>query len=146
MRHILSAFSIMLALGCLTLVPMASSAQTPFAAADSTKVKYRVRNKADLVADQKREDEADREIARGIRQSIMLDKVLFTHAQNVKINSQNGIVTLKGSVPSQKEKSKSPSITWSEGAPMSMSLSACARSLLLEVAFTSTFPAEAKGT
>jgi len=105
MRHILRVASIMLALGCLTLVPMASSAQTPFAAADSTKVKYRVRNKADLVADQKREDEADRAIARGIRQSIMLDKVLFTHAQNVKINSQNGIVTLKGSVPSQKEKS-----------------------------------------
>jgi hyperosmotically inducible protein len=110
MRHILRVASIMLALGCLTLVPMASSAQTPFtaAAADSTRVKYRVRNKADLVADQKREkreDEADREIARGIRQSIMLDKVLFTHAPNVKIISQNGIVTLKGSVPSQKEKS-----------------------------------------
>jgi hyperosmotically inducible protein len=105
MRHILRVASIMLALGCLTLVPMASSAQTPFTAADSTRVKYRVRNKADLVADQKREDEADREIARGIRQSIMLDKVLFTHAQNVKIISQNGIVTLKGSVPSRKEKS-----------------------------------------
>jgi hyperosmotically inducible protein len=106
MRHILRVASIMLALECLALVPMASSAQTPFtaAAADSTKVKYRVRNK-DLVADQKREDDADREIARGIRQSIMLDKVLFTHAQNVKIISQNGIVTLKGSVPSQKEKS-----------------------------------------
>ena len=107
MRHILRVASIRLALGCLTLVPMASSAQMPItaAAADSTRVKYRVRSKADLVADQKREDEADREIARGIRQSIMLDKVLFTHAQNVKIISQNGIVTLKGSVPSQKEKS-----------------------------------------
>ena len=52
----------------------------------------------------KREDEPDREIARGIRQSIMLDKSLSTHAQNVKIISRNGMVTLKGSVRSLHEK------------------------------------------
>jgi hyperosmotically inducible periplasmic protein len=39
-----------------------------------------------------------------IRKSIMADKSLSTYAHNVKIISQNGVVTLKGPVHSDDEK------------------------------------------
>lgn len=41
---------------------------------------------------------------RDIRRSIVQDKSLSTYAHNVKIISQNGMVTLKGPVRSEEEK------------------------------------------
>ena len=79
-----------------------SSAQQP--APDNTKVNQRDKNRAQPTADQQKENQPDREIARQIRRSIVQDKSLSTYAHNVKIIAQNGMVTLKGPVRSDEEK------------------------------------------
>lgn len=101
-----------LAFGTLALsvlLPLAStlaSAQdsSPAPAPDNTKVNERDRNAAEPTADQQKENRPDRDITRDIRRSIMQDKSLSTYAHNVKIISQNGMVTLKGPVRSEDEK------------------------------------------
>jgi hyperosmotically inducible protein len=47
---------------------------------------------------------ADREITRKIRAAIVGDKSLSTYAHNIKIITQDGKVTLKGPVRTEKEK------------------------------------------
>jgi hyperosmotically inducible periplasmic protein len=79
-----------------------SSAQQP--APDNTKVNERDKSKAEPTADQQKENQPDRELARQIRRSIVQDKSLSSYAHNVKIIAQNGVVTLKGPVRSDEEK------------------------------------------
>lgn len=55
-------------------------------------------------ADQQKETQADRDLAKTIRKSVVDDKSLSTYAHNVKIIVQNGAVTLKGPVRSEDEK------------------------------------------
>jgi hyperosmotically inducible protein len=90
----------------MSLVPSLATAQdsstTP--APDNTKVNDRDRNKAESTADQQKENRPDREITRDIRRSIVRDKSLSTYAHNIKVISQNGMVTLKGPVRSEEEK------------------------------------------
>jgi hyperosmotically inducible protein len=63
-------------------------------------------NKQDSpTADQQKNNVGDRDLTKRIRQSIMSDKSLSTYAHNVKVISQNGLVTLKGPVRSEDEKS-----------------------------------------
>jgi osmotically-inducible protein OsmY len=56
-------------------------------------------------ADQQGHSAADRELARKIRRAIVSDKSLSTYAHNVKIVVRDGMVTLKGPVRSEEEKS-----------------------------------------
>ena len=72
--------------------------------ADNTKVNKRDRNPEEATADQQKMNAADRDLTKKIRQSVMADKSLSTYAQNIKIISQNGVVTLKGPVSSDDEK------------------------------------------
>lgn len=51
------------------------------------------------------ETEADRTMTQRIRQALMDDDSLSTNAKNVKIMTVNGVVTLRGPVNSEKEKS-----------------------------------------
>lgn len=51
------------------------------------------------------ENEADRGLTQKIRQSLMDDDALSTNAKNIKIITLNGVVTLRGQVASDKEKS-----------------------------------------
>jgi osmotically-inducible protein OsmY len=62
------------------------------------------RNNGQPTADQQKHDLTDRDITRQIRQSVIKDKTLSTYAHNVKIISQNGMVTLRGPVRSDDEK------------------------------------------
>jgi hyperosmotically inducible periplasmic protein len=87
--------------GALTALAIPAIAQT---AADNTKVNTRDRTKGEVTADQQKENAADREIAKKIRQSLVSDKSLSTYAHNVKVVAQNGHVTLKGPVRSEDEK------------------------------------------
>ncbi len=73
-------------------------------APDNTKVNQRDKNKWEPTADQQKENRPDREITRQIRRSIVQDKSLSSYARNVKIISENGMVTLKGPVSSDEEK------------------------------------------
>ena len=50
------------------------------------------------------ENEADRAITQNIRQAITADDSLSTNAKNVKIITNDGTVTLRGPVKSEKEK------------------------------------------
>lgn len=71
---------------------------------DNTEVNKRDRNAGEVTADQQNENTADRELTAKIRQSVMADESLSTNAQNIKIISQNGAVTLKGPVKSEGER------------------------------------------
>jgi osmotically-inducible protein OsmY len=91
----------------LVLASALTSAQDPSAAPapDNSKVNERDRNKSEPTADQQKENRSDQDITQQIRQSIVKDESLSTYAHNVKIISQNGMVTLKGPVRSEDEKS-----------------------------------------
>ena len=106
MKYILKVASQMLLLAvALTFASVAALAQDSAApAADNTKVNQRDTNKAESTADQQKENQPDRELARQIRRSIVQDKSLSSYAHNVKIIAQNGMVTLKGPVRSGEEK------------------------------------------
>jgi osmotically-inducible protein OsmY len=71
---------------------------------DNTKVNERDRSAAEATADQQKSNAADMKLTRNIRRSIMADKSLSSYAHNIKIISQNGVVTLKGPVKSDAEK------------------------------------------
>jgi hyperosmotically inducible periplasmic protein len=106
MKHpVRVVFQLLLLAVALTMVSTAARAQDSTApAADNTKVNQRDKNKAEPTADQQKENQPDRELARQIRKSIIQDKSLSTYAHNVKIIAQNGMVTLKGPVRSDEEK------------------------------------------
>lgn len=106
MKHCLKVvFSVLAILVQFTLLSVWAGAQdSSRAAPDNTKVNERDRNKAEPTADQQKENRPDREIARNIRRSILQDKSLSTYAHNIKMISQNGMVTLKGPVRSEEEK------------------------------------------
>jgi osmotically-inducible protein OsmY len=108
MKSILKAGISTLAMsGLLTLASTLAGAQDPPSAAhpDNTKVNERDRNRAEPTADQQKENRSDRDVTRDIRRSIVQDKSLSTYAHNIKIIAQNGMVTLKGPVRSEEEKS-----------------------------------------
>ena len=91
-------------LGGLAIATAQEPAQTTPPAADNTKVNERGQNPNESTADQQKNNRSDVETAKQIRQSLMNDKSLSTYAHNVKIISQNGMVTLKGPVRSEQEK------------------------------------------
>jgi len=73
-------------------------------APDNTKMNQGDRNGAEPTADQQKENTSDRELTRQVRRALVQDKSLSTYAHNVKIIAQNGMVTLKGPVKSEEEK------------------------------------------
>jgi hypothetical protein len=72
---------------------------------DNTKVNKGDADKDAATADKQKMNPADRDTAKQIRASIMSDRSLSTYAQNVKIITRNGKVTLKGPVRSDDERS-----------------------------------------
>ena len=70
---------------------------------DNTKVNERDKNPGAVTADQQKMNATDRELTAKIRKSVMADKTLSMNAHNVKIISQDGMVTLKGPVNSPAE-------------------------------------------
>jgi hyperosmotically inducible periplasmic protein len=55
-------------------------------------------------AEQQPENATDRMTTKKVRQTLMADKSLSMSAHNVKVITQNGVVTLKGPVNSEEEK------------------------------------------
>lgn len=66
--------------------------------ADNTGKNIRDRNFMTLTPGDQSESAADRTITQRIRQAIMADNSLSTNAQNIKIITINGVVTLRGPV------------------------------------------------
>ena len=105
MRKILrsSLLAVLALSGCFALVAFqdAGTSSTP---ADNTTVNQRDRNKSEPTADQQKNNQSDLDLTKQIRRALLKDKSLSTNAHNVKIISQNGMVTLKGPVNSDTEK------------------------------------------
>jgi hyperosmotically inducible periplasmic protein len=94
-----------LLVGGWTIASAQEPAQEPAAPqADNTKVNQRDRNSNESTADQQKENRSDRDITQQIRKAIVKDKSLSSYAHNVKVITQNGMVTLKGPVRSEDEK------------------------------------------
>jgi hyperosmotically inducible periplasmic protein len=93
--------ALLLSAACSVVVLPATAQQTP---PDNTKVNKADRAKGAVTADQQKENPADRDLTKKIRQAVVGDKSLSTYAHNVKIVAQNGQVTLKGPVRSEQEK------------------------------------------
>lgn len=72
--------------------------------ADNTKVNQRDRNPNEATADQQKMNPEDRQTTKQIRQAIEKDKSISTYGHNIKVITQNGMVTLKGPVRSEEEK------------------------------------------
>jgi hyperosmotically inducible protein len=92
-------------LTCMTLLPLASVGQdqtSPPAATQDNSAKNKVHSHT---ADQQSEATSDRMLTKKIRQSLIADKSLSTYGHNVKIITKDGMVTLKGPVHSEDEKS-----------------------------------------
>ncbi len=95
-------FTLALVLGFTTVGvrPQSSDAQTK---PDNTAVNKRDKEPGAVTADQQKMNPADQKLTAQIRKSIMADKTLSTYAHNIKIISQNGVVTLKGPVRTDDE-------------------------------------------
>jgi hyperosmotically inducible periplasmic protein len=100
MKHSQIALTILFCLAA----PLISYGQASDTKADNTKVNKRDRSSGEVTADQQKANAADRDLTKKIRQSVIADKSLSTYAHNIKIISQNGVVTLKGPVKSDDEK------------------------------------------
>lgn len=74
--------------------------------ADNSRVNERDRATSELTADQQKTNERDTAITAKIRQDIMKEKSFSTYAQNIKIITVHGKVTLKGPVRTDTEASK----------------------------------------
>lgn len=72
--------------------------------ADNTKVNRRESSRGEATADRQREKPADRMVSQRIRRAVTRNPELSSYARNVKIITQDGTVTLKGPVRSEKER------------------------------------------
>jgi len=73
-------------------------------AADNTKVNERDKDKTVTPLDQGN-SQADLDTTQSIRKAVVADDTLSTDAKNVKIITNNGVVTLRGPVKSDAERS-----------------------------------------
>ncbi len=75
-------------------------------APDNTGKNVRDRDDNTLTPGDQSSDQGDVELTRRIRKAVVADKSLSTNAHNIKIITVNGMVTLRGPVKSEKEKTK----------------------------------------
>ena len=80
--------------------------QTAAVPADNSGKNVRDRNDSAKTSGDQSESEADRTISQNIRQAITADDSLSTNGKNVKIITVDGVVTLRGPVKSDTEKTK----------------------------------------
>jgi hyperosmotically inducible protein len=97
-------FAALLMGGWAVAVAQQSADQSATPQADNTRMNQQDRNSNEATADQQKADRSDLEITQQIRKSIISDKSLSTYGHNVKVITQNGMVTLKGPVRSEEEK------------------------------------------
>jgi osmotically-inducible protein OsmY len=75
-------------------------------ALENTERNVRDQNNATLTPEDQKETESDIKITADIRQALVRDKALSVDAQNAKIITRNGVVTLRGPVENEAESKK----------------------------------------
>ena len=103
MRRILCMLALALVVGGTAFAEDMANPPAP-EKADNSGRNARERDKAENTPTDQKENAADLDITKKIRQSVMDDKALSTYAHNVKIITQNGVVNLKGPVRTAEEK------------------------------------------
>jgi len=95
-----------LVIGCSKTVSAASDQPTQKSTvpADNTGRNERDRGGATKTPGDQSENEADRTVSQNIRQAVVADDSLSTNGKNVKIITADGVVTLRGPVKSDAEK------------------------------------------
>jgi hypothetical protein len=88
-----------------TATPGAKPPGTTGAAADNTGINDRDRKGETLTPPDQLENKADLALVEKVREALMKDDSLSMNAKNVKVVVQQGVVTLRGPVASQAEKS-----------------------------------------
>ena len=81
-----------------------TAASTAAVAADNTRKNERDTNPSAVTPGDQKENEVDLGITQQIRQGVIKDESLSMTAKNVKIITADGVVTLRGPVKSDKEK------------------------------------------
>jgi len=75
-------------------------------ALENTELNARDQNNTTLTPEDQKETDADIGISTAIRQAVVRNKSLSINAQNIKIITRNGVVTLRGPVESRAERKK----------------------------------------
>src|SRR2546422_6039779 len=99
-------FSTFLIVGCAKNGSEDTKFSKTAVAPDNSGRNVRDRNDQTKTAGDQSENEADRTISQNIRQAVTADDSLSTNAKNVKIITNDGTVTLRGPVKSEKEKAE----------------------------------------
>ena len=99
-RPPLTMLAVMLSIGLISQQVLAKSAL------ENTKRNVRDESGATLTPDEQGENKGDIRITADIRKAIMDDKGLSLNAQNIKIITKNGFVTLRGPVETPTESVK----------------------------------------
>lgn len=73
---------------------------------ENTELNTRDKDNATLTPEDQKETKKDIKITSKIRKAVVRDKALSTDAQNAKIITRNGVVTLRGPVANEAEKMK----------------------------------------
>ena len=103
--HLLAIFLVSLTLvNCDTQIGRVEKRTASATDADNTARNERDRNAATQVPTDQAENEADREVSANVRKAVVADDSLSMNAQNVKIVTSNGNVTLRGPVKTEREK------------------------------------------
>lgn len=97
-------FSMALIIGCSK--NQSEDKQVAQTEPDNSGRNVRDRNDQSKTSGDLSENETDRTITQNIRQAVTGDDSLSTNAKNVKIVTNDGIVTLRGPVKSEKEKAQ----------------------------------------
>ena len=109
-RLLLAVFTLTGSLIMMTGAVQAGQNAAIYLAADSalenTEINARDKDNTTLTPEDQKENESDIKVTADIRQAIIKDKSLSVDAQNVKIISRNGVVTLRGPVETKKESKK----------------------------------------
>ncbi len=109
-RLLLAVFTLTGSLIMMTGAVQAEQNAAIYLAADSalenTEINARDKDNTTLTPEDQKENESDIKITADIRQAIIKNKSLSVNAQNVKIITRNGVVTLRGPVETKKESKK----------------------------------------
>ena len=97
-------FSVALIVGCSRNRSEEKQVSQAAVEPDNSGRNVRDRNDQTKTAGDQSESEADRTISQNIRKALTADDSLSTNAKNVKIITNDGTVTLRGPVKSEKEK------------------------------------------
>jgi len=73
---------------------------------ENTEINARDKDNSTLTPEDQKETEGDIKITAAIRQAVVKNESLSVNAQNVKIITRNGAVTLRGPVKNEAEKIK----------------------------------------